>query len=111
MSAMTSTAKRETVIAKPAEHPGLARLTDRRLLRPSEAGQFLEKPLWLPDSYVTFAPPPGEPPVGPPPILARGRVAFGCFNNATKIGPKVVRLWGRLLPAQTGVVSFQARIR
>ncbi|MGD9744064.1 MAG: hypothetical protein AB7F08_14755, partial [Dongiaceae bacterium] len=74
-------------------------IADRRLLRPSEAGQFLEKPLWLPDSYVTFAPPPGEPPVGPPPMLARGRVAFGCFNNATKIGPKVVRLWGRLLRA------------
>lgn len=33
MSAMTSTARRETAIAKPAEHPGLARLADRRLLR------------------------------------------------------------------------------
>ncbi|MDU0341971.1 NAD-dependent succinate-semialdehyde dehydrogenase [Bosea rubneri] len=30
---MTSTARREATIAKPAEHPGLARLTDRRLLR------------------------------------------------------------------------------
>ncbi len=74
-------------------------VADRRLLRPSETGQFLETPLWLPDSYVTFAPPPGEPPVGPPPMLAGGRIAFGCFNNATKIGPKVVRLWGRLLRA------------
>jgi aspartate-semialdehyde dehydrogenase len=33
MNAMTSTAKREATIAKPAEHPGLTRLTDRRLLR------------------------------------------------------------------------------
>ncbi|RXT21915.1 NAD-dependent succinate-semialdehyde dehydrogenase [Bosea sp. Tri-39] len=33
MSAMTSTARRETAIAKPVEHPGLPRLTDRRLLR------------------------------------------------------------------------------
>lgn len=33
MNAMTSTAKREAAIAKPAEHPGLARLADRRLLR------------------------------------------------------------------------------
>ncbi|MCV9934879.1 NAD-dependent succinate-semialdehyde dehydrogenase [Boseaceae bacterium BT-24-1] len=30
---MTSTARREAGIAKPAEHPGLARLADRRLLR------------------------------------------------------------------------------
>lgn len=33
MTAMTSTARREAAIAKPAEHPGLARLADRRLLR------------------------------------------------------------------------------
>lgn len=33
MNAMTSTAKREATIAKPIEHPGLARLTDHRLLR------------------------------------------------------------------------------
>lgn len=33
MNAMTGTARRETAIAKPAEHPGLSRLTDRRLLR------------------------------------------------------------------------------
>lgn len=33
MNAMTSTARRETAIAKPAEHPGLSRLADRRLLR------------------------------------------------------------------------------
>jgi len=34
MNAMTSTAKQEATLAKPAEHPGLARLADRRLLRP-----------------------------------------------------------------------------
>lgn len=33
MTAMTSTARREAAIAKPAEHPGLSGLTDRRLLR------------------------------------------------------------------------------
>lgn len=33
MTAMTSTARHEAAIAKPAEHPGLSRLTDRRLLR------------------------------------------------------------------------------
>lgn len=33
MNAMTSTARREATIAKPAEHPGLSRLADRRLLR------------------------------------------------------------------------------
>ena len=33
MNAMTSTARRETTIAKPAEHPALAGLADRRLLR------------------------------------------------------------------------------
>lgn len=33
MNAMTSTARQDAAIAKPAEHPGLARLADRRLLR------------------------------------------------------------------------------
>lgn len=33
MTAMTSTARHEAAIAKPAEHPSLSRLTDRRLLR------------------------------------------------------------------------------
>lgn len=33
MNAVVATAKREAAIAKPAEHPGLSRLTDRRLLR------------------------------------------------------------------------------
>jgi aspartate-semialdehyde dehydrogenase len=33
MNAMTSTARREAAIAKPAEHPGLSGLADRRLLR------------------------------------------------------------------------------
>jgi aspartate-semialdehyde dehydrogenase len=33
MNAMASTARPDAVIAKPAEHPGLSRLADRRLLR------------------------------------------------------------------------------
>jgi len=72
-------------------------IADERLIPPAEAGQFTERLLYLPDSYVTFAPPEDAPAPAAPPCFARGHITFGCFNNAAKLGPGVIRLWAALL--------------
>ena len=74
-------------------------IADERLVPPHEADQYSERPLYLPDTYVTFAVPDDVPPIGPVPMLANGHVTFGCCNNAAKIGPKVIALWARILSA------------
>jgi protein O-GlcNAc transferase len=72
-------------------------IADERLVPPGETDQFTERPLYLPDTYVTFAAPSEAPAPASPPCFARGHVTFGCFNNAAKLGPAVIRLWATLL--------------
>jgi protein O-GlcNAc transferase len=74
-------------------------IADARLLPPDEVNQYSERPLLLPDTYVTFAPPPDSPAPSRPPLLERGHVTFGCFNNAAKIGPTVMALWAQIMNA------------
>ncbi len=60
--------------------------------------QFSERLVRLPTFHLhpqlTFA-----PDVGPLPALSAGRVTFGSFNNPTKITPRVIALWSRVLKA------------
>ncbi|MEX2200373.1 MAG: tetratricopeptide repeat protein [Dongiaceae bacterium] len=72
-------------------------IADERLIPSGETAQFTERPLYLPDTYVTFAAPSEAPAPASPPCFARGHVTFGCFNNAAKLGPAVIRLWAALL--------------
>jgi protein O-GlcNAc transferase len=44
----------------------------------------------------------GAPEVGPPPMLSRGHVTFGSFNNPSKITRETVRLWSQVLKAVPG---------
>lgn len=37
-----------------------------------------------------------------PPVLASGRVTFGCFNNVAKLAPPVIALWSDILRAVPG---------
>ncbi len=41
-------------------------------------------------------------PLGTPPSLVRKSTTFGCFNNITKLGPSVIRLWADLVNAVPG---------
>ena len=41
----------------------------------------------------------GAPLIGPPPVLAEGRITFGSFNNPSKITPATARLWAGVLKA------------
>lgn len=74
-------------------------IADQRLVPPDELDQYSERPLWLPDTYVTFAPPADSPEPSRPPMLERGHVTFGCYNNAAKIGPTVMALWAQIMEA------------
>lgn len=74
-------------------------LCDRHVVPPQEAGHFIEKPYYLPDSYLCFTPPSDDVPIGPLPALENRHVTFGCFNNLVKMNDRVVRLWARVLHA------------
>jgi len=62
-------------------------------------GFYSEKLVRLPGPFLCYRPPDESPPVGPPPMLAQGRVTFGCFNHASKLSGPTIALWSRLLAA------------
>jgi predicted O-linked N-acetylglucosamine transferase (SPINDLY family) len=74
-------------------------LCDRYVAPASEFDHFVEKPWYLPDTYLCFAPPVVNLRVAPLPALTTGRFTFGCFNNLTKLNDAVVALWARVLLA------------
>ena len=57
----------------------------------------------LPHGRFCYAPPDYAPDAGRSAArCTRGYVTFGSFNNVTKIGPEVVRLWAEVLRAAPG---------
>lgn len=64
-----------------------------------EQNHFTEKIWRLPESYLCFTPPDIPLDVGVLPMLSRGRITFGCFNNLAKINDAVVHLWAKVLKA------------
>lgn len=66
---------------------------------PAEAEPFYsEKMLFMPHSYIAFAPPEG-PELEPLPALERGFVTFGSFNAAKKLNDRVIAAWAKLMHA------------
>lgn len=51
----------------------------------------------LPHGRFCFTPLAPDEPLQEPPCLRNGFVTFGCFNNITKVGPKVIALWARIM--------------
>jgi len=64
-------------------------------------GLNVERVVRLPESYFCYGGPGLEPEVGTLPGLRDGRITFGSFNNLAKIGDATMRLWMRVLDAQT----------
>jgi len=56
----------------------------------------------LPEGYVALGPVDEAPPVGPPPVLATGRITLGSFNNPAKINAGVVAAWSAILARLSG---------
>jgi predicted O-linked N-acetylglucosamine transferase (SPINDLY family)/thioredoxin-like negative regulator of GroEL len=74
-------------------------LTDRWETPPGFERFYTERLLRLPEGYACYLPPPYAPEVGPLPAFTRGGVTFGCFNNLTKLTPRVLECWAAILGA------------
>jgi protein O-GlcNAc transferase len=74
------------------------RLTDP-FLDPLEAGNgpYTEKSIRLPKTYWCYQPRIQAPNPAPPPVLQRGYVTFGCFNNFSKVSATAWNAWQQLL--------------
>ena len=71
-------------------------ITDTALTPKQSTELFSEQPIRLP-TYYLHEPIESAPDLVPPPNLQVGHITFGCFNNAAKIGPDLVRLWAQVL--------------
>jgi len=58
-----------------------------------------EKLVRMPHSFLCYWPSEVAPPVVDPPVLRNGYITFGCCNNPSKITPKVLELWAKVLQA------------
>lgn len=76
------------------------RFTDELADPSGEADAFATEQLvrFAPTAW-TYAPPAHAPAVEPPPVLKKGHVTLGCFNNPAKLSDTTVRLWARVLGA------------
>lgn len=65
----------------------------------SQERWFVERIVRLPDVRWCYAAPDYAPAVSDPPVLQRGYVTFGSFNNLAKVNGAVIDLWLRVLEA------------
>ncbi|MBI3707421.1 MAG: hypothetical protein HY246_07055 [Proteobacteria bacterium] len=72
-------------------------LMDRYAVPPGAERWFVERLELLPDGRYCYAPPAYAPPVAPSPMLRRGQITFGSFNNLAKVTREVVKLWADVL--------------
>jgi protein O-GlcNAc transferase len=77
-------------------------LCDRVVLPPEEEHRFTERPIRLPESYLSFSAPTVAPDPGAPPSAENGRITFGSFNRLPKLNDGVAALWARVLAAVPG---------
>ncbi len=61
--------------------------------------EFSEQLIRLPDSYVCYAPSSCAPPITDLPAGGGNPITFGSFNRLSKISPRIVGLWARVLEA------------
>ncbi len=60
---------------------------------------YTEQLIRLPQTFLSYSPPPSAPEVQSTPALRNGYVTFGSFNALQKISLQVVEVWSRLLAA------------
>ncbi len=72
-------------------------LADRFVIPPQSEKYYGERVLRMPDDYVCYDPPDDAPPVSPLPAMAKGFVTFAGFHNPSKLSPRMVEVWSRVL--------------
>jgi protein O-GlcNAc transferase len=70
-------------------------LADATMIAPGEERFFSERVVRLPHGRFCYAP----PAYAPEPGTRTGAIAFGSFNNLSKVGPAVRLLWAEILRA------------
>ncbi len=79
------------------------RITDAYADPPGMTEQYYtEELVRLPHCFLAYAPSADSPEVAAPPVLRKGHITFGSFNNVAKVVPNVVALWSRILHAVPG---------
>jgi len=74
------------------------RLSDAYADPPGETERWhTEQLVRLPQTFFCYQPSHDAPPVGQPPVLLRGAVTFGSFNNLAKVTPEVLATWAEIL--------------
>jgi predicted O-linked N-acetylglucosamine transferase (SPINDLY family) len=74
------------------------RITDPWLDPPDETNPiYSEQSLRLPRTYWCYEPGVAAPDVGPLPVLAKGRITFGCLNTFRKVTDDAMLAWARIL--------------
>lgn len=74
-------------------------IADWHCVRAGEEHFFTEEILRLPHTRFCYTPQPGAPAVAPAPVLRKGSITFGCFQQIIKIGPQVLAAWARIAAA------------
>ncbi len=74
-------------------------LVDPHSVPQQEREQFVEQPWYLPETRLCFTPPALEIAVSELPALSGAPFTFACFNNLSKVGEGVLRLWAAVLAA------------
>jgi|CXWL01.1.fsa_nt_gi predicted O-linked N-acetylglucosamine transferase (SPINDLY family) len=77
-------------------------ITDQAGVPEANREYFTEKVWYLPDTRLCFSPPDSGIPVSPLPALKNGHITFGCFQNMSKVGDKVLVTWASILKALPG---------
>jgi len=72
------------------------------ILTPPDTTERFAEPVALVPRLMVFPPIEDAPPVTRSPVGATARVAFGSFNNPSKVGSRAVELWARVLHAVPG---------
>lgn len=79
------------------------RITDALADPPGRADELnVERLLRLPRPFLCYRPEATTPDPGLPPVLGRGYVTFGCFNNPLKLSDSFLDLAARVLNAVPG---------
>jgi protein O-GlcNAc transferase len=66
-------------------------------VREGDERWFVEPVIRLPDLRWCYGPPGYAPDVAEPPVVHRGHITFGSFNNLAKVNAGVIDLWSRVL--------------
>lgn len=72
-------------------------ISDPWLDGPENANYFIEKPLKLPESFITIAQLPERNAAYNPPLARNGYVTFGTMNNTYKLSSSIISTWSKIL--------------